>query len=869
MRQHRSKWRRIIHDMRLQLVALVLLVSLMLLGMLAVYRALLQNAQNTGAALAHSYAAEEQSTLSVYETLLSFGTASMDEQLRSGTTEESLAHWLQLYFQRLGTVLGEGTVDPYAVLDGTIVAANPWEGDETYDVYQTQWFQKAMEANGDVVFTDVYTDAIYQKPVITIAQKCKSSDALLVFDIFPENFQFSFDPISFKSGNSYFLCDSNGKLIYQITDLNRPTEEIQAYLDVLIAEIEAGNYNGYEDYILDLNGKRRGVYYSTMSNGWYSVVTVPYSNILGDWTSIALFFFLMLGVFLLALAAMAWRSGRLMDRIDRTNETVRVLGNSYYALYRVDFSQNTYEMIKGSDYMRSRVPEKGAYETLLQAMSEIIAPDARDDYLRSFSRESIQKLVTRRVRDFGGEFLRRFGNDYRWVSIRVLFDESLAPEEVVLSFREVDREKQIQFQERKLLENALEAAHQNASAKQAFFSNMSHDMRTPLNAIIGLSDLAAQHADDPEKTAEYMQKITTSSRQLLSLINDILDMSHMEQGNVVLNNQQLDLKECVEECLETFRYQAEKDNKTLTVHINLRNAMIMGDSLRIHQILNNLLSNAFKFTETGDTVSISVSQIDDGDYAKYKFVVADTGIGMSPEFLPKLFEPYAREMRFSAKQASGTGLGMPITKSLVTQMDGEIQVESAPGKGSTFIVILPFATVMETTDTEFHLSGSSSENAEFSLENKNILLAEDNEVNMEIAAELLSMQGAIVTKAFNGVQAVDLFRASEPFAFDAILMDMQMPEMDGCEAAKRIRAMRRPDANSVPIIAVTANAFSEDIAATAAAGMDAHISKPIDFQLLCRTLSKLIVPAKKETAQHNQTTTGTEQHHLTREEDCR
>ncbi len=853
MKQHKSKWRRVVYNMRLQLVALVLLASLMVLGMLAIYRALLQNALDTGAALARSYAAEEQSALTVYETLLSFGTASMDEQLRGGTTQQALAHWLQLYFQRLETVLGEGAVDPYAVLDGTIVAANPWEGDETYDAHSTQWYQKAMAADGNVVFTDVYTDAIYQKPVITIAQKCKSGDALLVLDIFPENFHFPFDPVSLKTGNSYFLCDGNGTLIYQASDLNRPAEEIQQYLDGLIAEIEAGNYKNYKDYILGLDGKRRGVYYSTMPNGWYSVVTVPYSNILGDWTSITLFFSLMLGVFLLALAAMAWRSSRLMDRIDRTNETVQVLGNSYYALYRVDYGQGTYEMIKGSDYMRSRMPEKGSYETLLQEMSEVIEPDARDDYLRSFSRESIQKLVARRVRDFGGEFLRRFGDDYRWVSIRVLFDESLAPEEVVLSFREVDREKQIQFQERKLLENALEAAHQNETAKQAFFSNMSHDMRTPLNAIIGLSDLAAQHAGDQDKTAEYIQKIASTSRQLLSLINDILDMSRMEQGNVVLNNQRIDLKECVEECLETFRYQADKENKTLSVRISLRNTRVMGDSLRIHQILNNLLSNAFKFTEAGDTVSVSVSQMDEGEYAKYKFVVGDTGIGMAPEFLPKLFEPYVREMRFSAKQASGTGLGMPITKSLVTQMDGEIQVESEPGKGSTFIVILPFTAAEEVGDAHaLPAGGPAAEDAVFSLEGRHILLAEDNEMNMEIATELLSAQGAVVTKAYNGIQAVELFRAAAPFSFDAVLMDMQMPEMDGCEAAKHIRAMQRPDAQRVPIIAVTANAFSEDVAATAAAGMDAHISKPIEFQLLCRTLSKLTAPAKEEAAQHSQ-----------------
>ena len=349
--------------------------------------------------------------------------------------------------------------------------------------------------------------------------------------------------------------------------------------------------------------------------------------------------------------------------------------------------------------------------------------------------------------------------------------------------------------------------------------------------------MAGQHTDDPRKTREYLGKINTSSRQLLGLINDILDMSRMEQGKVVLNNKKLDLRRCVEECTEAFRYQAEQEGKTLQTQLELENRYVMGDPFRITQILNNLLSNAFKCTGTGDAIFVSVTQLDSGEYAKYKFVVSDTGIGMSQDFLPHLFEPYSRETRFSAKQTVGTGLGMPITKNLVSQMNGEIQVQSELGKGTSFTIVLPLAAAEEPQPAATPREKRGGEQPS-DLEGRRILLAEDNEVNMEIAVELLSMAGAQVTQAWNGQEAVERFQESEPFTFDAILMDMQMPVLDGCEAARRIRALSRPDAG-LPIVAVTANAFAEDIAATQAAGMDAHISKPIDFGMLCRTLEGL------------------------------
>ena len=838
-RRKRARLKRVLGSMRLNFIAFAALIVIAVIGISLIRSTLFDNAWETGTSMARNYAAEEQSSLTMYETLLTFGTASIDDRTKQGWSHEEMRQWADIYFTRLDSVLGEGVVDPYVVLDGEIIAAHPWDGDENYDVESTEWYQRAVAAEGKVIFTDLYTDVIYDKPVITIAQQCAYADAVMAFDILPENIRFQFDELSMEAGDSFFLCDSRGQIIYADTDIERPREEVQAYLNSLVARISAGEVEGPGLNISDLDGQARAVYYARLNNGWYSIVTIPHSNILGDFSWLKMCLILMIALFLLLIAGMTWRDMRIGERIERTNETVRVLGNSYYALYRVDYGADTYEMIKGSDYVRERIPPSGPYGDLLRTAGEVIEPDAYRDFLESFSSENIRKLVSRRVRNFGGDFLRRFGNEMRWVSVRILFDESLAPEEVVLCFQEVEEEKQRELRQRRLLEDALEIARKNEVSKQSFFSNMSHDMRTPLNAIIGLSDLAAGHVEDPEKVREYLKKINFSSRQLLGLINDILDMSRMEQGKLVLNSKEFDLKQCMEECVGSFRFQAEAARKTLTLQMDVRDAQVMGDPFRIGQVMNNLLSNAVKFTREGDSIRVTVTQMEaaPGQLCKYRLVIADTGIGMSKEYLPHLFEPYSREMRFGERQAVGTGLGMPITQSIVTQMNGEIHVESAPGEGTTFTIILPFAIAHKQAQAAEAADGGEEA---FSLEGKRILLAEDNEVNMEITTELLQMNGVTVTQAWNGAEAVERFREAEAFAFDAILMDMQMPVMDGCEAARRIRALRRPDARKVPIVAVTANAFAEDIAATSAAGMDAHVSKPIDFAHLVKVLRECI-----------------------------
>ena len=842
----RAERRALRRRMRLPLVAFAALTLLTLAGILLIRTALLRNAREAGTALSASCAAEEEGRLSVYETLLNFGVASLDSRLAAGESREEIRDFVGMYFRRVDSVLGSGVVDPYVVLDGEILAANPWEWDAEYDYAAAPWYTQARSAEGRVIFTDVYTDAVYGRPVVTAAQSCAQDGAVMAFDILPEHL--SFEAAELKEEESFFLCDGKGTAVYQKTTLELPQEEVQAYLTSLVERISSGELEG-GGAMRDLDGRRRAVYYTRLDNGWYSIVTVPYGVILGELWQVGWALLLMFAVSLLALFALARREQHLGERARRANETAQVLGNTYYALYRVNYERETYEMIKGSDYVRSRIPAFGPYGELLRTAGEVVEAEAFRDFTKSFSCENIRQLVDRQVSDYGGEFLRRFGGEYRWVSVRVLFDAALEAQEVVLCFREVEREKERQLQERRLLEDALQLAKQNEQSKQAFFRNMSHDMRTPLNAILGSSELARQHLDEPQRAAGYLDRIDSSGRYLLGLINDILEMARMEHGQVQLESRPFDLRKCVDDCLAAFRIQAGREGKALRENFAAGPETVVGDERRIQQILNNLLSNAFKFTPAGGEITLSVRQTESGEYGRYEFTVADTGIGMSPEFLRRIFEPYAREMRFGDRAASGTGLGMSITRSLAALMGGEIQVESEPGKGSRFTVVLP------RPSAEPGQAGPAAEAAAraaarpdagaFTLEGLSLLLAEDNEINMEITTEMLAARGVRVAQAFDGAEAVELFRQSAPFAFDAVLMDMQMPGLDGCAAARQIRALPRADAQSVPIIAVTANAFAEDVAATAAAGMDAHISKPIDFKKLAQALEQLLCAGEK------------------------
>ena len=384
------------------------------------------------------------------------------------------------------------------------------------------------------------------------------------------------------------------------------------------------------------------------------------------------------------------------------------------------------------------------------------------------------------------------------------------------------------------LEGAIETAESSAKAKSEFLSRMSHDIRTPMNAIIGLTYLA-QKEDNIETVKVYLAKISASSKYLLGLINDILDMSKIENGNITLNPEPLTKKEFVVSINTVIRPLMDQRNIHFICQMDAGPDCILVDKLRFNQIFFNLLSNAGKFTPEGGEVSISLENLPPkDDKAGMRFYVRDNGVGMSEEFLQHIYDPFSQEHSKLSNNSKGTGLGLPIVKSLVEAMGGTISVKSKLGEGTEFAVEL-YLPVTDAPDDE-----TAMYRPDVTLQNKHILLVEDNEINTFVAKIILEQAGCIVTTAENGKTGVDTFGSSEPGKFSAILMDVRMPVMDGLEATRTIRALDRPDAKTVPIIAMTADAFAQEQKRTIDSGMNYHISKPINPQELYNVLAEYI-----------------------------
>ena len=405
-----------------------------------------------------------------------------------------------------------------------------------------------------------------------------------------------------------------------------------------------------------------------------------------------------------------------------------------------------------------------------------------------------------------------------------------------LAHRKQEQEKDEKYKA-ELLRAAKKAEAAN-EAKTEFLQRMSHDIRTPINGICGMINVADHYADNMEKQTECRAKIKKTSHLLLELINEVLDMSKLESDEVVLEEIPFNLNSIFEEILGVIEHMAAEQNiRIIWEEKEVTHWNLIGSPVHVKRILMNILSNAVKYNKENGYVYISCREIPSKQTAMttLEFVCRDTGIGMTEAFQKRIFEPFAQEHAGSRTKFAGTGLGMPITKKLVEKMGGTISFESKEGTGTTFVIRIPFqidADMKDRTETE--------EKTETSIQGLHVLLTEDNELNMEIAEFVLQNEGAVVTKAWNGQKAVDIFRKSRPGEFDVILMDIMMPVMNGYEAAKMIRSLDREDAKVIPIIAMTANAFTEDKMRAKEAGMDEHIAKPVDGKLLVKAINELV-----------------------------
>ena len=413
-----------------------------------------------------------------------------------------------------------------------------------------------------------------------------------------------------------------------------------------------------------------------------------------------------------------------------------------------------------------------------------------------------------------------------------------------LNWRQQDKLRREREEERRLhsqqLAEALQAAQIASESKTTFLSNMSHDIRTPMNAVLGFTTLLARDAENPAKVREYTKKITASGQHLLSLINDILDISKIESGKVVLNPEKFALSDVVSSVETIIQPMARAKGQDFRLEVTgIRHEYLVGDATRIDQILINLLSNAVKYTPEGGQIWLRILGLKQrsSQYEHIRIEVEDTGYGMTPEYLETIFDAFTRAENSTTNKVQGTGLGMAITKSIVELMGGTIEVFSQVDQGSLFRVELELRAAEPPENKPDGCPEAEPEEAG-SLAGMRFLAAEDNEINAEILTELLQLEGASCEVAANGLLAVERFQRSAPGEFDAILMDVQMPVMNGHEAAKAIRALDREDAGRIPIIAMTANAFAEDEKAALNAGMNAHVPKPLNMELLKKAIKQ-------------------------------
>ena len=396
-------------------------------------------------------------------------------------------------------------------------------------------------------------------------------------------------------------------------------------------------------------------------------------------------------------------------------------------------------------------------------------------------------------------------------------------------------------QAKQVAEEAFQVAEEANRSKSNFLANMSHDIRTPMNAIIGITSLIRHDAGDKGKVIEYADKIDTSSQHLLGIINDVLDMSKIEAGKTVFKYSDFSIVDFIQELDTIFRSQIYEKKQSFTItKENIRHEWVNGDQVHLMQIFSNLLSNAIKYTQEGGKIQLLAEECESNSsvYAKYRFLVSDNGMGMSADFKDTIFDAFTRAESSLTNKIQGTGLGMAITRNLVEAMGGTIDVESEPGQGSCFEVFIDLKIAEDRTAALAAREEIAEQDGNI-LQGMRFLCAEDNELNAEILTELLKIEGAECTICENGAELLKAFKQSAPGEYDMILMDVQMPVMNGYEATKAIRTSSHELAKTIPVIAMTANAFSEDIQHSLAAGMNAHVSKPVEMRVLEKTIRRI------------------------------
>lgn len=858
---------KILRDFRSHFIMLFIFFIIALLSFFLMRASIIANTQKLGNEVAHYYAMEEEKNFLSYKRFL-IRIAAIINNLHEFTAYDKYEVIQELFTDLSATSLDDKNIMPYAVIDGITVAAKymgtfdnelykkmPWynpalaDGGKnilTNDLYKNSpWYDAALDADGKIILTDIYKDRITKEEIMTMAlQINRSKKDVLAMDIFALNYKHPDRNSLLPAGSNYYLFDKKGNLFYYESSLGLSNEEIEKHAESIFENLHQSKYSDLK-FIYDPHGKQKFIFHTHTADGLNILITIPYKFMVSQLYTLL---YVTIGILLLLCGFIGiniFKTVKVNKHYEIISDTVNFLGNIYYAIFLIDIEKNSFTPIKMSDDIKQNLRHCKNYDDFLHVFQGIMENKVSDEFISAFSIQNLRRLSMQGIKEFGDDFKRIFAEGKEWVEVRIFLDYISTSDNAIICFKKVTEEKEAQMKQYDILVTAVENSKKSQQARNKFFASMSHDMRTPLNGILGFTELGLNHAKTLEETKEYLAKIKQTGDHLLELINHILELSREENKEVSKETEKVHLKNCIDRCLQPFFALSKTQHKEFSVKYSISDPYVYVPTFELTQVLNNIISNAFKYSRKYDKISLKVRQLDRSSKAKFQFVIEDTGIGMTKEFLKKIFIPYQREILFGAKEVLGTGLGMPIVKNIVTSLNGEINIESELNKGTKVTVILPFKAAEKDTVQEH-----GEEKEEVNLENVHVLLVEDNKINMEIAHKLLTSQDMLVNKAWNGKEAVDLFSGSAENFYDIILMDLQMPEMDGLEAAKQIRAMNRPD-NTVPIIALSANAFSEDIALCLQAGMNDHIAKPFQpqklFELIYQyTKGKQRLPAETE-----------------------
>ena len=528
----------------------------------------------------------------------------------------------------------------------------------------------------------------------------------------------------------------------------------------------------------------------------------------------------------------------LGKQVKKTRQALYALGTAYYHISRLNLKTGKIELVKRSRKMCMDIKDNTAdWDPQFEVIESIIAEPFVQKYIDFFDIRTMAARLYNKE-SMSSEFKKKNGSWFLSMVVPQSYDKNGNVTSVLIANRDVTDEKMRELrQEEELREAKLKAECAN-KAKSAFLFNMSHDIRTPMNAIIGYADLATRHLQETEKLGRYLEEIQICGKELLSMLGNVLDLARIENNKVEMEYTVSNVRECFENCVTMFRQQAESKNQTLSLTEQIMYPYVYMDAPHLSEICLNIISNAIKYTNTGGTISCSVLQEScKEDWCNMIITITDNGIGMSEEFQKHIFDAFERERNSTASHIEGSGIGMGITKKLIELMNGTIEVKSKQGEGSSFTVTVPCRKALKEDTLEKKNTNLHNKNC---LNGVRILLVEDNEINIEIARELLTEEGCLVETANDGVACIDMIEKADADYYKLILMDIQMPVMNGYDATLAIRKMKDTKKSRIPIIAMTANAFAEDVQKVLSVGMNDHVAKPVDMNILVSTMMKYL-----------------------------